>query len=110
MKKQDFILQAFQAGAYTNRMWVIKLFSVTNDKREIPVEKMKDWFIKRTTTGVFVKLPEALGGQLEPLEGASLTEPIARMLDPIELPAGSFVSVKEKTLSSIGNLLFINFT
>lgn len=106
MKKQDFILQAFQAGAYTNRMWVIKLFSVTNDKREIPVEKMKDWFIKRTTTGVFVKLPEALGGQLEPLEGASLTEPIARMLDPIELPAGSFVSVKEKTLSSIGNLLF----
>jgi polyribonucleotide nucleotidyltransferase len=87
-------------------MWVIKLFAVTNDKRETPLAKMKDWYIHRTTTGIFVKLPEALGGKLEPLEGVSLTEPIARMLDPIELPAGSFVSVKEKTLSSIGNLLF----
>ena len=106
MKKEEFILRAFQDGAFANRMWVIKLFAVTNDKRETPFAKMKDWYIQRTTTGIFVKLPEALGGKLEPLEGVSLTEPIAKMRDPIELPAGSFVSVKEKTLSSIGNLLF----
>ena len=101
MKKQDFVLKAFQAGMFKYRHWVISVFAIT----QASDKKMKmPWSVVRTPAGVFFVNPETM--ELEKIEDAKVDQPICAMLDPIVLPAESFINVEKETFTTVGNLLF----
>ena len=101
MKKQEFILKAFQAGMFEYRHWVISVFAITQSGEK---SNKMPWSVVRTPAGVFFISPDTM--ELEKIEDAKVNEPVCAMLDPITLPAGSFLNVEKETFTTVGNLLF----
>ncbi|HWT39864.1 MAG TPA: hypothetical protein VN081_01130 [Dongiaceae bacterium] len=103
MKRKDYFLAAMRAGSYRYRAWVFDAFGYQEEVTE-PPKANYPWPLWRTAEGYMVLDP--VTGEQHRLEETVDTEPAFEMLDGVDLVSGDVSSLKEKVITTYGNILY----
>lgn len=104
MHYRDLFIAAMHAEEYRRTAWVISAFSLINEGPDEWKTFAYPYRIVQTPGGHFYVDPQDTS-RLLPIEGVKAGQPPYRLMDPIELEAGTFINQPEAVKTTYGNVL-----
>ena len=107
MNYRDLFIAAMHAGEYRRVAWVISAFSPINEAPDEWKKAPYPYRIVQTTGGHFYVDPEDVT-RLLPIEGTKPGQPPMRLMEGIDLEAGTFINQPEAVRTTYGNVIVNN--